>query len=252
MINRIILSLVLSLFLFSNIAFAQDFDDIGSLLFRDILQMNEYPGAPFTGNIGNDLIMFLLVPSVFIILVVYMLLGRLFWHTGGQGKLRVLVGITIYLFIIAGGYYSAFARLAGPYFLVLIFIYGLLYFFFGHFSIREGGGYSAGGGGYSRGGGSLVGANMANANDIGKLKMMKDRIEKQIHKLEDKMSDLHEKIARLANKNPPGDTRAFANQLGNLEGEKLRLEQQKGDIEQRIDELEVAYAARAGARRFGK
>lgn len=110
--------------------------DIGSIIFFDILRMTQYPGSPFTGNIVNDLIMFLLVPSVFIILFTYSLLGRLF--AAGQTRMRLLVGITIYLFIVAGGYYPAFALIAGPYFIVLIFLLGILYFVLGHFGVRRG------------------------------------------------------------------------------------------------------------------
>lgn len=112
------------------------FEDIGYTIFAEILGMQQYPGSPFTGEIVKDLILFLLVPSVFIILFVYRILGSLFANT--QGKLRLLVGITLYLFIVASGYYAAFALIAGPYFIVLIFVLGILYFVFGHFGVRRG------------------------------------------------------------------------------------------------------------------
>lgn len=115
--------------------------DIGFLIFAELLGMAEYPGAPFTGNVVKDLIMFLLIPTIFIILIIYMMLGRLLPPT--QGKLRMLVAVGAYLFIIAGGYYRAFAYLAGPYFLFLIFIMGLLFFILEHFT---GGNRAAGGG----------------------------------------------------------------------------------------------------------
>lgn len=124
-------------------------EDIGYMIFVQLLQMTEYPGSPFTGEIARDVVMFLLVPSVFILLLIYMILGRLFsMEAGTQRKLRVLVGITIYLFIIAGGYYRAFALLAGPYFLFLIFILGLFYFIFGHFGVQRGAGPYREGGAY--------------------------------------------------------------------------------------------------------
>ena len=151
--KTILLFGLFSLFLFSNIAFAQNFDDIGSLIFRDLLQMNDYPGAPFSGNIMQDLIMFLLVPSVFIILVIYTLTGRLV----ANAKLDLLLSVTIYLFIIASGFYRIFALLAGPYFIFLIFILGIVYFFAGHFGFRGGGGFAAGrGGGFAAGGGTAI------------------------------------------------------------------------------------------------
>src|SRR3989338_10069223 len=123
-------------------------EDIGQLIFVQLLQMTDYPGSPFTGDIARDLIMFLLVPSVFIVLVVYMMVGRVLPPGGTYNKLRILLGITTYLFIIAGGYYRTFALLAGPYFIFLVFILGILYFLAGHFGFRAGGG-----GPYGRGGG---------------------------------------------------------------------------------------------------
>ena len=111
-------------------------EDIGQLIFVQLLQMTDYPGSPFTGDIARDLIMFLLVPSVFIILVVYMMVGRVLPPGGIYNKLRILLGITTYLFIIAGGYYRVFALLAGPYFIFLIFVLGILFFFIEHFGRR--------------------------------------------------------------------------------------------------------------------
>jgi len=119
--------------------------DIGFTIFVELLGMMEYPGQPFTGNIIKDLIMFLLIPTIFIILIIYMMLGRLIHHS--QSKLRVLVAIGAYLFIIAGGYYRAFAYLAGPYFLFLIFVLGLLFFILEHFTGGPQGTPAAGGGG---------------------------------------------------------------------------------------------------------
>ncbi|MBI4894974.1 MAG: hypothetical protein HY831_00640 [Candidatus Aenigmarchaeota archaeon] len=124
--------------------------DIGVFLFKEILQMMEYPASPFTGVIINDLVMFFLIPTIFIILVIYMAVGRV---VAGHPGLRLLVGLGSYLFIIFGGYFGVFARFAGPYFLFLIFGLGLIYFILEHFSRR--GGYSSGGGfsGGSGGGG---------------------------------------------------------------------------------------------------
>lgn len=112
------------------------FDDIGQIIFVQLLQMTDYPGSPFTGDIARDLIMFLLVPSVFIILVVYMMVGRVLPPDATYNKLRVLLGVTTYLFIIAGGYYRTFALLAGPYFIFLVFVLGILFFLMEHFRRR--------------------------------------------------------------------------------------------------------------------
>lgn len=170
------------------------FDDIGQIIFVQLLQMTEYPGSPFTGEIARDLIMFLLVPSVFIILLIYMIIGRLFGMTavGAQQKLRLLVGITIYLFIIAGGYYRAFALLAGPYFLFLIFVLGLFYFIFSHFGVQAGGGgpYREGGAFRTGGGNDSSVAHYENMNYLQLMKAKKriqtrlEDVEKEIHAAE--------------------------------------------------------------------
>ena len=119
-------------------------EEIGQILFSEILKMQEYPGSPFTGNIFNDLVMFFFIPTVFIILVVYMMVARVL-PVGYKG-FRFLLGIAAYMFIIVGGYYSVFAYLAGPYFMFLIFVMGLLFYFTRHFQ-RTGG--PGGGGGPS-------------------------------------------------------------------------------------------------------
>lgn len=120
-------------------------EDIGYTLFVQLLGMTQYPGSPFTGNIVNDIIMFFLVPSIFIIMIVYITVGRIF--VSEHIRMRVMLGLGMYLFIIAGGYYPAFALLSGPYFLFLIFIMGILYFFVEHFVGRAPPQAGAGGGG---------------------------------------------------------------------------------------------------------
>lgn len=140
---RFLLPLLL-LLLLPGVVFAQK--DVGELIFRDIFKMADYPGAPFTGNIINDLVMFLFIPTVFIIVIITVLVLRLGLPSE---KLAVLLGIAFYMFIVFGGYYSMFALLAGPYFLFLIVIMGIFVFFLGHFGIARGGpmpGRAAGGG----------------------------------------------------------------------------------------------------------
>jgi hypothetical protein len=145
--------------------------------------MKEYPGAPFTGNIMNDLIMFLIIPTIFIILVVYMAVGRIL--PPGYTRMRALLGIGAYLFIIAGGYYSVFALLAGPYFIVLIFILGLLFFFTQHFT-RGGGG----GGGSRLGYSGSAGSGHANPFEG----MSKNELRKKINDTEHKLKNVQAKI----------------------------------------------------------
>src|SRR3989304_513863 len=117
--------------------------DVGYILFVQLLGMTQYPGSPFTGNIYRDLIMFLVVPTIFIIMVLYIMTGRVI----PDRKMRVMLGVGAYLFIIASGYYTVFALLAGPYFIFLIFILGILGFLLGHFrrGVLTGGGGAGGG-----------------------------------------------------------------------------------------------------------
>ncbi len=138
------------------------FEDIGYLLFAQFLGMTEYPGDPFTGNIARDLILFLIVPTIFIIFVVYILLGRLAVQ---QKQIRLLLGIGVYLFILAGGYYRTFALLAGPYFIFLIFILGLIYFIPSHFRVRS---RAMPGGSVGEGAGVLEKLNPGYQHDIDK------------------------------------------------------------------------------------
>ena len=160
------LQVIFLVLLLSSVAFAQS-DDIGQTLFRDVLQMRDYPGGSFSGRtITENLIMFFLVPTVFIILVVYMMVGRIL--PGEYTKLRLLLGVTSYLFIVAGGYYGVFALLAGPYFIFLIFIMGLLYFLLGHFRGGEGPGGTRYGGGGRHGGGTAT-----TEGDVGELAALK-------------------------------------------------------------------------------
>ena len=123
--------------------------DIGTSLFVELLGMTAYPGSPFTGNIYRDLIMFFIVPTIFIIMVLYIMSGRIIPNR----NFRIMLGVGAYLFIIAGGYYSFFALLAGPYFIFLIFILVVLGYLGSHFRSHGGGGPYSRGGGYSGGGG---------------------------------------------------------------------------------------------------
>jgi len=127
--------------------------DIGFILFVQIFGMTEYPGSPFSGNIVTDIVQFFFVPSVFIILFIYMTLGRLF--APENRKMRLLVGLAIYLFIVVTpGLYRNFALLAGPYFLIFLIIIPAIYFIFSHFGVRRVAGAAPAGGG--AGGGSMA------------------------------------------------------------------------------------------------
>ena len=120
--------------------------DIGALLFREILHMYEYPGAPFTGNIMTDLFMFFFIPTVFLIVIIFFATGIVLGPT--WRGLRLLFGIAAYAYVIVAGYFSVFAYIAGPYFFFLIIVIGLVYFLFRHFrrpTLRGGGAPAPGG-----------------------------------------------------------------------------------------------------------
>lgn len=157
---KVIVALLLLLVL-PSVTFAQfgRTQDIGELLFRDILKMTEYPGAPFTGNIINDIVMLFFIPTVFIILVITILVLRIGLPSQ---RLAVLLGIAFYLFIVFGGYFRIFALLAGPYFLFMLIIIGIFAFLLGHFGIGTRGGAPAAGGG--RMSGSAVGTTLEGAD----------------------------------------------------------------------------------------
>ncbi len=124
--------------LLSGIAFAQGINDIGRTLFVELLGARNYPGSPFSGNPVNDIILFFLVPTILIIMIIYMMVGRIF--PSGYKSLRLLLGVGAYLFIIASGYFGFFMQLAGPTFIFFIFILGVLFFFLEFFTGRGRGG----------------------------------------------------------------------------------------------------------------
>src|SRR3989338_2521728 len=143
--------------------------DIGTSLFVELLGMTTYPGSPFTGNIYRDLIMFFIVPTIFIIMVLYIMSGRIIPNR----NFRIMLGVGAYLFIIAGGYYSFFALLAGPYFIFLIFILGVLGYLGSHFRSHGGGGggrYPGTGGGENKRLKHMIGLPELNPGEIRYLK----------------------------------------------------------------------------------
>src|SRR3989338_4996903 len=184
------------------------FEDIGYTLFVEILGMTQYPGQPFTGVIVRDLIMFLLIPSIFIILVLYMTVGRVV--AVANAKVRLLVGVGAYLFIIAGGYYRAFALLAGPYFVFLIFLMGILFFFLEHF--RKGGG----GGGSKKEGGTYPMGNIL------------DKVTgKNTEDIEDDLADINRTIEKTESSANAGGIKE-SKQLYDLYKKKRELEKRLG------------------------
>ncbi len=205
-------------------------EDIGYLVFAEFLGMTQYPGNPFTGNIYRDLIMFLIVPTIFIILVLYMMSGRIIPNR----NFRIMLGVGAYLFIIAGRYYAFFAYLAGPYFIFLIFILGVLGYLARHF--RAGGGSYSRGGGYSRSGHSrdhfdddeIDGGDKKLRNLIGVPKTLSPTERKY---LKDKLKEIDRRIAsteknieRAHSKSGTGDIGRLNETLDRLLDERQRIE----------------------------
>ncbi|GEM_PF-2388727 len=115
--------------------------DIGEMLFREILGMSAYPGSPFTGNIFQDIILFFFVPTVFLIIFVYVASGIIV--APENTKLRLLFGIAIYAFIIASRYFEGFAIFASQFYFIFVIVIGLVYFLGRHFRRPGGGGTMA-------------------------------------------------------------------------------------------------------------
>ena len=161
-------------------------------------------------------VMFLIIPTIFIIVVITILVLRLGLPSQ---KLAVLMGIGFYLFIIFGGYYSMFALLAGPYFLFLLIIIGILAFFLGHFGVGRQGGPMHGravGGGMP---GSAAGMGVARFETMSRneLRIEKDRVQVAIknvqhqlgraeNKSEERNVYLRQELVRLQNELSEIDT----------------------------------------------
>ncbi len=222
---RALFTLVL-LSILPSVAFAAVFnqDDIGSLIFRDFLKMTDYPGAPFSGNIVNDLVMFLFIPTVFIIVVVYTLAGRL----TDTPKINLLISIAFYAFIVFGGYYRIFALLAGPYFLFMLIFLGLFMFLIGHFGLRRAGGgmttRAAGGGGMS---GSAVGLAQGETDLTLQLLRGAMTFQGQMQILDNKIRDLQKEYSEAKSEHNDRLANSLQMQKHHLEGLRDNLKQQK-------------------------
>lgn len=196
--------------------------DIGETLFVQLLGMTQYPGQPFTGNIYRDIIMFLIVPTIFIIMVLYIMSGRII----PDKKFRIMLGVGAYLFIIAGGYYSFFALLAGPYFIFLIFILGVLGYLAGHF--RRGGA----GGGYSGGGGYSAGGDKKLRTLIGVPKTLSPS---ERHYLQGKLREIDERIRKTEKNIERVSDRPGTGDIGRLNETHDRLIKERQRIQDALD-----------------
>lgn len=209
-------------------------EDIGYTIFAQFLGMAEYPGSPFTGNLFRDLIMFLIVPTIFIILVIYTMTGRII----ADSKIRLMLGLGAFLFIVAGGYYRTFALLSGPYFIFLIFIMGLLYFLLGHFrGPHGGGGGGAGGGGRYQSHSSYPEDVEYAAGDSKKLRRLigiptLDPVERKY--LKDELHDIHERIRAVEKQIAAAEKTPGTGDIGRMTETLDRLIKERQGIEYKL------------------
>jgi len=163
--------------------------DIGTLLFRDILRVT----FTSSGNPINDLVMYFFIPTVFMILFVVIITGKL-PYLQNNSKMRLLFAIAVYLYIIFGGYFQFFVSLSGPVLMILIFFLGILWFIGGHFGGKKG---MPGGGG-----GSQQPQHYASAGAAGRyahyenmgwqdLRVEEKRIEADIKSVNDQIKESH-------------------------------------------------------------
>lgn len=186
-----------SVLVLSNVAFAQQ--DIGELLFRSILKISQYPGSPFTGNPINDLVMFFLIPTIFLFLFLWIILERFHFSP----KLKLLFGLAMYLFVIFSGYFAFFALLVGPYLFIMIFIIGALFFIGWHFRRPAGGGPYREGGHGGKGGAALHESGITNPY-IGmswiELGRSEQRIKRDLRDLENQLGKHRKRVDDLYSK----------------------------------------------------
>lgn len=192
--------------------------DIGEMLFREVLGFSSYPGSPFTGNLFQDIIMFFFIPTVFLIIFIYVTAGIIV--APENKKLNLLMGLSIYAFIVAGHYFEAVAIFASQFYFLFILLIGLIYFLGRHFR-RPGGARMAyeGGGArmaYENSGGSHSGHNVLNPVDRARARKRLEEVNRLIRDLEGRLAHAQNTGSR--------DAEVWAQQLASLLQEKNALE----------------------------
>jgi hypothetical protein len=111
--------------------------DILSVFFKNALQMPQYPKEPFTGGALYDIGIFFILPTVFIILVIYWLLSAVVrpGNIVERAPVRLLIGFAVYAYAVASGFYAIFALIGGTYPFLLIVGLGVSYYFIPHLGI---------------------------------------------------------------------------------------------------------------------
>jgi hypothetical protein len=118
----------------------------------------------------GPLFYFLLFPLIFTILFVYIISDKVLF--GGQLKwAKVLIGISVFIFIIISGLYPV-ALVLSEFWYIAIVILGIFYFLFSH---KKGGGGGGGGkaGGSMPGFGSITGGVIGGAVNYGAQKVLR-------------------------------------------------------------------------------
>jgi hypothetical protein len=114
---------------------------------------------------------FLLFPIVFTILFVYILANNILPGGGLKGGMKVLIGTSVFIFIIISGWYPIMLMLSEFWFIMIIVLFGAWYFIGKH----KGGGGGGGGGGSGHmpglGVGGALGAIMTKKQEHDELKL---------------------------------------------------------------------------------
>jgi hypothetical protein len=92
----------------------------------------------------GPLFYFLLFPLVFTILFVYILSSTIL-HGGKIKWMQMLIGISVFIFIIINGWYPIMLYLSEVWFILIIVLFGMWYFLTRHKGSGEGGGGKKGG-----------------------------------------------------------------------------------------------------------
>jgi len=99
-------------------------EDIVEIIMFDILRVEP---SMMTGNFLQDIVSLIIMPSVFLIIFSYYAAERLL--RGITTRFHVIVALSIYLLIVAQGFYGLFAQFISGYMMLIIaiaFVYFVL------------------------------------------------------------------------------------------------------------------------------
>lgn len=151
-------------------------------------------------DVINQLAFFLFFPSVFIILFIYVLSDGILSTI--NPKFKVLLGISIYTFIVLSGWYSLFLWISQFWFIFIILIVGIWFFFRKMFG-RGGGSGGGGGRGHMPGLGKSLGLG-GSARYLGKKALGKKGIERKISEATEDLRAQANIVRKLSDNPQPG------------------------------------------------